>query len=68
MLIFVPIAFVLAIVLIWIYGKPSMKGCRWRMNHAHDQDGKTFYRCAACGASLLSEDGRPPQLCLSHGS
>jgi len=52
-----------AFILILIFSRPDMRGCRWRADRTRDADGRRFWRCAACGAETFT-DGKPPDLCL----
>ncbi|MGR3323104.1 MAG: hypothetical protein ACU0DK_14370 [Pseudooceanicola sp.] len=58
------IAIIVTFVLIAIYARPEMRACRWRADRSRDSAGGTFWRCAACGAETVTEDGKPPRQCL----
>ena len=62
------IGIVLAFVLIAIFARPEMRGCRWRADRSRDHDGASFYRCAACGAEDFTVNGKPPKRCLRDAS
>ncbi|WP_375689094.1 hypothetical protein [Pseudooceanicola sp. LIPI14-2-Ac024] len=58
------VGLVVAIVLVAIFSKPEMRGCRWRADRSRDRDGQAFWRCAACGSETFTDNGKPPDLCL----
>lgn len=59
------VGLIIAFVLIAIFARRGMRGCRWRMDRARDRDGMRFYRCAACGAEDWT-DGDAPRRCMAH--
>jgi hypothetical protein len=64
----VALGLVLAVVLVAIYSRPAMRGCRWREDRAaHRAAGRTAWRCAACGATAET-DGIAPRRCLGPGA
>lgn len=58
------IGLIIAFALIALLSNRKTRGCRWRMDRARNQDGKTYYFCAACGAEDFTADGKPPKICL----
>lgn len=65
MIFLAPIGLALLLFIMWKVSKPAMKNCRWRMDHARDAGGQTFYHCMACGAETLVEPGKTPDFCAS---
>ena len=61
----VVVGLIIAFVLIAVFARRGMRGCRWRMDRTQDRDGQRFYRCAACGAAELT-DGPPPRRCMAQ--
>jgi hypothetical protein len=57
---------ILAFVLMMLFGNRTTRQCKWRMDRAREQDGQSFYRCAACGEIRFTNDGRPPKLCATE--
>ncbi|SEP14675.1 hypothetical protein SAMN04490248_12921 [Salinihabitans flavidus] len=58
------VGLIVAIVLIVIFSRPSMRNCRWRRDRSRDTGGQEFHVCAACGATMLCEPGKAPRRCL----
>ncbi len=65
MVLLTPVVVILFFWIAWRMYSPGTRNCRWRMNRALNQDGKTYMHCTACGAQYLSEDGKPPKVCLA---
>ncbi len=59
---FVIVGFIVAIILIVVFSNPRMRGCRWREDR---RVGPGAYRCAACGATTVTPDKKPPRRCLA---
>ncbi|WP_371229299.1 hypothetical protein [Roseovarius sp. 2305UL8-3] len=62
-MIFVILALLVAFVLIVLFARSDMRSCRWRKVGPKDEDGKTLYKCAACGARVLTTTGKAPLVC-----
>lgn len=56
---------ILAFVLVLIFSKREMRGCRWRADRSESRDGRHRFRCAACGAVAFTTTGKPPLHCRS---
>lgn len=61
-MIFIPFL-IAAFILLLIYVRPGTRACRWRADRARDAEGKSFFRCAACGAEVMSDSAKPPRDC-----
>lgn len=59
----VVIGLIIAFVLVAIFSRPKMRGCRWREWRG---PGGVVYRCAACGAETRTDNGKPPQFCAQR--
>jgi len=55
--------FILAFVLILVFSNRRTRGCRWREFRLSGCDLRTRWRCASCGAEVVSDGGRPPEHC-----
>ena len=61
-MIFVPFL-IAGFILLLIYARPGTRFCRWRADRTRDRDGQSYFRCAACGAEVMSDTGKPPRDC-----
>jgi hypothetical protein len=52
-----------AFVLVAIFARRGVRGCRWRMDRTREREGMQYFRCAACGAEALVPKGKSPQDC-----
>ncbi len=59
----VVVGLLVAFILVLLFARRDMRGCRWRRRGPAQADGKVQWRCAACGAQLLTADGKPPLHC-----
>lgn len=57
------IGLVIAFVLVLLFARQDMRHCRWRKTGEPTPDGKTPFRCMACGAPGFTSDGNPPKDC-----
>jgi hypothetical protein len=58
------VGLIIAFVLILLFARPDMRACRWRRVGPPDSQGKTLYKCAACGARVFTSDGKPLLDCM----
>ena len=63
----VVIGLIVAFVLVAIYSRRETRGCRWREYRAGGCDLRVRWRCAACGAELVTPAGEVPKVCLAGG-
>jgi hypothetical protein len=55
------------IVALYARRKKATRHCRWREDRSEDGAGLSrLYRCAACGATEVTNTGRPPQRCAAR--
>ncbi len=57
------VGLIIAFALVAMFSRRKTRHCRWRMDRSKTQNGKTFYICMNCGASVFMEAEIPPQIC-----
>jgi len=63
----VVVGLIIAFVLVAIYSRRETRICRWREYRQSDEEPRTRWRCAACGAELVTPAGEVPKVCLAGG-
>jgi hypothetical protein len=61
----VVVGLIIAFVLVAIYSRRETRVCRWREQRQGDEASRTRWRCAACGAELVTPYGELPKVCLA---
>ena len=59
----VVVGLIIAFVLVAIYSRRETRVCRWREHRESGCDLRTRWRCAACGAEVVTPDGKAPKVC-----
>jgi len=60
----VVIGLVIAFVLVAVFAGRGTRACRWRALRRGADGAIAKYRCAACGAEVVTSDGRTPRRCF----
>lgn len=60
------VGLIAAFILIVIFSNPRMRACRWRADRQGSTEGRTRFRCAACGAVAFTSTGKPPKDCRAR--
>ena len=62
----VVVGLIIAFVLVAIHARRETRVCRWREHREGGGDRRTRWRCAACGAEIVTADGKAPKVCLAR--
>ncbi|SHH30768.1 hypothetical protein [Cognatishimia maritima] len=57
------IGLILVLVIMALLSNRKTRGCRWRMDRSQNRDGRTYFKCMACGAEAFTLNGQPPKGC-----
>ncbi|WP_128253444.1 hypothetical protein [Falsirhodobacter deserti] len=49
---------------LWHRSRTLTRDCRWREDRSRAPEGRSFFRCASCGAETDLPRGKQPKHCL----